>query len=109
MVEMWLASVHVPGAAGAYGQAAEAEGFDGISFGDTQHLAADPFVGLGLVAGQTDRLGLMIGVTNPVTRVPAVTAAAIATVQAASAGRPATGIRRPHDPVHRAGPGLPPR
>jgi 5,10-methylenetetrahydromethanopterin reductase len=94
MVEMWLASVHVPGGAVAYAQAAEAEGFDGISFGDTQHLAADPFVGLGLVASQTERLGLMIGVTNPVTRVPAVTAATIATVQAASGGRAVLGVGR---------------
>jgi 5,10-methylenetetrahydromethanopterin reductase len=94
MVEMWLASVHVPGGAVAYGRAAEAEGFDGISFGDTQHLAADPFVGLGLVAGQTGRLGLMIGVTNPVTRVAAVTATAIATVQAASGGRAVLGLGR---------------
>jgi 5,10-methylenetetrahydromethanopterin reductase len=94
MLEVWLASVHVPGLAVAYGRAAEDEGFDGISFGDTQHLAADPFVGLSLVAGQTERLGLMIGVTNPMTRVPAVTAAAIATVQTESRGRAVLGVGR---------------
>jgi 5,10-methylenetetrahydromethanopterin reductase len=94
MIEVWLASVHVPGTAVAYGQAAEAEGFDGISFGDTQHLAPDPFAGLCLVAGQTERLGLMVGVTNPVTRVPAVTAAAIATVQTESRGRAVLGVGR---------------
>jgi 5,10-methylenetetrahydromethanopterin reductase len=94
MLEVWLASVHVPGTAIACGQTAEAEGFDGISFGDTQNLAADPFGGLCLVAAHTDRLRLMVGVTNPVTRHPAVTAAAIATVQVESAGRAVLGVGR---------------
>src|ERR1019366_4775719 len=94
MLEVWLASVHVPGTAIACGQAAEAEGFDGISFGDTQNLAADPFSGLCLVAAHTGRLRLMVGVTNPVTRQPAVTATAIATVQVESAGRAVLGVGR---------------
>lgn len=92
--EIWRASVHVPGQAAAAAAAAEREGFDGLSFGDTQHLAADPFVGLALAAGATERLQLMIGVTNPQTRHPAVTAAAIATVQLASAGRAVLGVGR---------------
>ena len=50
MLEVWLASVHVAGTAVAVGQRAEAEGFDGISFGDTQNIAADPFAGLCLAA-----------------------------------------------------------
>ena len=66
MLEVWLASVHVAGSAVAVGRRAEAEGFDGISFGDTQNIAADPFAGLCLAATQTERLGLMVGVTNPV-------------------------------------------
>jgi 5,10-methylenetetrahydromethanopterin reductase len=94
MLEVWLASVHVPGTAPAYGRQTEAEGFDGISFGDTQNIAADPFAGLCLAATQTDRLGLMVGVTNPFTRAPAVTAAAIATVQAESGGRAVLGLGR---------------
>ena len=94
MLEVWLASVHVPGTAIACGEAAESEGFDGISFGDTQNLAADPFAGLCLAASHTERLGLMVGVTNPVTRHPAVTAAAIATVQVESAGRAVLGVGR---------------
>jgi hypothetical protein len=39
----------VLGTAAAYGKAAEAEGIDGISFGDTQNITADPFAGLCLV------------------------------------------------------------
>lgn len=94
MLEVWLASVHVSGTAGACGEAAEREGFDGISFGDTQNIAADPFIGLCLAGARTVRLGLMVGVTNPVTRLPAVTAAAIATVQEESAGRAVLGLGR---------------
>jgi len=94
MLEVWLAGVHALGTAAACGQAAEADGIDGISFGDTQNIAADPFAGLCLAAAHTDRLGLMVGVTNPLTRVPAVTAAAIATVQAESGGRAVLGLGR---------------
>ncbi|MHB1585146.1 MAG: LLM class flavin-dependent oxidoreductase, partial [Acidimicrobiales bacterium] len=92
--ELWRAAVHVPGAAVTLAVAAERDGFDGLSFGDTQHLAADPFVGLALAAGETERLGLMVGVTNPVTRHPAVTAAAIASVQLVSGGRAVLGVGR---------------
>ena len=84
----------MPGTAASTARAAEREGFDGLSFGDTQHLAADPFVGLVLAAAATERLGLMVGVTNPVTRHPAVTAAAIASVQLASGGRAVLGVGR---------------
>jgi 5,10-methylenetetrahydromethanopterin reductase len=94
MLEVWAASVHVPGLAIATGQAAEHDGFDGVSFGDTQHIAADPFAGLCLVARETERLRLLVGVTNPVTRHPAVTAAAIATVQVESGGRAVLGVGR---------------
>ena len=86
--------MHRPGHAVTAGREAEEAGFDGISFGDTQHLAADPYAGLCLVARETERLRLLVGVTNPVTRHPAVTAAAIATVQVESAGRAVLGIGR---------------
>ena len=83
-----------PRAHGGHRAPAEAEGFDGISFGDTQNLAADPFSGLCIAAAATTRLGLMVGVTNPVTHVAAVTAAAIATVQVESHGRAVLGVGR---------------
>ena len=47
---------------------AEGAGFDGLSFGDTQGLAADPYVGLALAARVTSMLLLGVRVTNPVTR-----------------------------------------
>ena len=92
--EVWKATVHVAGTAVETGVQAELDGFDGLSFGDTQHIAADPYCGLCLVARATERLKLLVGVTNPVTRHPAVTAASIATVQAESAGRASLGVGR---------------
>jgi 5,10-methylenetetrahydromethanopterin reductase len=92
--EIWKATVHSPGTAAKVGVQAELDGFDGLSFGDTQHIAADPYSGLCLVARATQRLKLLVGVTNPVTRHAAVTAASIATVQAESRGRAALGIGR---------------
>jgi 5,10-methylenetetrahydromethanopterin reductase len=72
----------------------EAEGWHGLALGDSQNLAADPYVELALAAGATTVLGLATAVTNPVTRHPAITATAIATVQAESGGRAVLGIGR---------------
>jgi 5,10-methylenetetrahydromethanopterin reductase len=72
----------------------EAEGWDGQMFMDSQSLGADPYVRMGVWAVATERLKLSTGVTNPLTRHPAVTAAAAATVQALSGGRAVLGIGR---------------
>ncbi len=45
---------------------AEIDGFDGLSFGDTQCLAGDPCIGLALAAGASERVQLAVGLTNPV-------------------------------------------
>lgn len=73
---------------------AEENGFDGILVVDSQNLAGDPFVGLALAARATSTLRLGTGVTNPATRHPAATAAAIASVHVASGGRALLGIGR---------------
>lgn len=83
-----------PGMAGITAQFAEGAGWDGLVFADTQNLAADVYGSLCLAAASTSTLLLGTGVTNPVTRHPAVTATAIATVQAASGGRAVLGIGR---------------
>ncbi|HET6810747.1 MAG TPA: LLM class flavin-dependent oxidoreductase [Acidimicrobiales bacterium] len=93
-VELWITSVHVPGQAAAMARRAEADGFDGIGFGDTQNLAADPYIGLVLAAQATTSLRLGIRVANPVTRDAAAVAAAIATVQVESGGRAVLGVGR---------------
>ena len=83
-----------PGVAAEVGKMVEAAGWDGIYLADTQNLAPDVHVSLGIMATATERLMLTTGVTNPVTRHPAVTATAIATVQVASGGRAVLGIGR---------------
>lgn len=94
MPEFWLLSFPIPGIAPRLGTLAEEGGLDGIVFADTQNLAGDPYSELCLVARSTTNLKLGTGVTNPVTRHPAVTASAIATVQAESSGRAVLGIGR---------------
>ena len=75
-------------------QRLEEAGWDGWALVDSQNLAPDPYILLTLAASVTDRLKLATGVTNPLTRHPAATANAIATVQAASKGRAVLGIGR---------------
>ena len=84
----------MPGRCGETAAQAERLGFDGLLLADSQNLVGDVFVELGVLARTTDRLGLGTGVINPVTRHPAVTAAAIATVQLESGGRAVLGIGR---------------
>jgi 5,10-methylenetetrahydromethanopterin reductase len=73
---------------------AEAGGWDGIAFVDSQNLAGDTYIALAMAAQATTRLRVATSVTNPWTRHPAVTASAIATVQAESGGRAVLGIGR---------------
>jgi 5,10-methylenetetrahydromethanopterin reductase len=73
---------------------AEKAGWYGLAVVDSQNLSGDAYVALSLAAAATRRIGLATGVTNPVTRHPAVTAAAIASVQVASDGRACLGIGR---------------
>jgi 5,10-methylenetetrahydromethanopterin reductase len=61
---------------------------------DSQNLAPDSYVALTLAATGTRTLGLGTGVTNSVTRHPAVTASAAMAVQQISGGRMALGIGR---------------
>lgn len=92
--EVWTVGVGLPGLAARQAERAEAAGFDGILMVDSQNLAGDPYVALTVAAGATERLRLGTGVTNPVTRHPAVTAASIASVQGESGGRAVLGIGR---------------
>jgi hypothetical protein len=73
-----------PGYTARLAQQIEALGFDILLCPDTQNLSPDPFSQLALAAQTTTRLRLGTGVTNPVTRDAAVTACALATLQAES-------------------------
>ena len=92
--EVWTTGIAWPGAVERAAVRAEVAGFDGLAVVDSQNLAGDPWVGLALAARATERLHLGTAVTNPVTRHPAVTAAAAVTLQVASAGRFVLGIGR---------------
>jgi 5,10-methylenetetrahydromethanopterin reductase len=93
-VEIWTAGAGIPGYTVRLARRAENEGWDGIGLVDSQNLSGDPYVELGLAASVTSRIGLATAVTNPLTRHPAATATAIATVQAESGGRAVLGIGR---------------
>jgi 5,10-methylenetetrahydromethanopterin reductase len=71
---------------------ADEAGADIIGFGDGQDLWVDPYVTLTLTAANTSRARVGPTVTNPVTRHPAVTAGAIASLQQFSGGRAFLGI-----------------
>lgn len=72
--------------------AAEALGFAGVWIADSQSLFRDAWVALTACALRTERIGLATGVTNPVTRHPAVVAGAISTLDELSGGRAILGI-----------------
>src|ERR1044071_99381 len=65
----------------------EAAGFDGAGILDSQLLARDTFVTLGLAAGATSRMQIFPAVTNPFTRHASVLASAIQTVEELAPGR----------------------
>ncbi len=77
-----------------YAKRAEEAGWHGIGILDNQNLCGDIYVALALAACATEQIQLSTDVTNPVTRHPAVTAGAIASIQEASEGRAVLGIGR---------------
>ncbi len=94
MNQVWLHGFPVPGRCAATAAQAERLGFDGLLLADSQNLVGDVFAELGVLAHATGRLGLGTGVVNPLTRHPAVIAAAIASLQIESGGRAVLGIGR---------------
>jgi 5,10-methylenetetrahydromethanopterin reductase len=94
MIEFWRAGGSENATTMEAARKVEADGWDGQMFMDSQSLTADPYVRMGVWAAATDRLKLSTGVTNPLTRHPAVTASAAATVQSISRGRAVLGIGR---------------
>ncbi len=93
-VEFWTSGTGMPVANVRQALRAEDAGYDGITYVDSQNLAGDCYIALALAARATSTLKLGTGVTNSGTRDPAVTACAIATVQAESGGRAYLGIGR---------------
>lgn len=102
-IEIWAAMSNNRCDAANLALTAQAAGFDGISFGDTQCQNGDAFIGLAVAAGATEHLRLGVGVTNPVTRHPATLAAAVATLQYESGGRMVCGVGRGDSAVTKLG------
>lgn len=71
---------------------AEDHGFTHVWVSDTQMMAGDPYVCLGLIAQQTRRVKLCTGVSIVGTRIPPVIANSIATVNELAPGRVILGI-----------------
>lgn len=102
-IEVLLHAFPFPGTSARIAETAEAQGWDGLLLADSQNLQAEVYVELSLAARATGRLRLGPGVTNPVTRHPAVTASAIATLHAESGGRAVLGIGRGDSSLRFAG------
>ena len=71
---------------------AEEMGFDYVGIADSQSLARELYVTLGVVAASTERVILGPTVSNPLTRHPAVAASAIASINELSKGRAFLGL-----------------
>ena len=101
--EVWLHGFPTPGRTAAEAVDAEAAGFDGMLLADSTMLVADAYLELLLAARATTGLRLGPGVTNPITRHPAATAAAIATLQIESGGRAVLVLGRGDSAVRQLG------
>lgn len=82
---------------------AEELGFEGVWVADSQSLFRDAFIGLTVFASHTKRMCLATGVTNPITRHPAVLADSFATLNEISGGRAVLGIGVGESAVHTLG------
>jgi 5,10-methylenetetrahydromethanopterin reductase len=85
---------------------ADRNGFDGLWVCDSQNIMPEAWVLLTRAAMLSERLKLGTFVTNPVTRHPAVTAAAAATLQEVAQGRVILGLGRGDSSLAHLGSGL---
>ena len=106
MTKFWTISYPLPGTPEQTARNAEARGWDGLLFTDSQNHNGDCYSALAIATKVTERIGLGTGVTNPYTRHAAVSASAIATIQVESGGRAVCGIGRGDSALARLG--LPP-
>ncbi len=83
-----------PAATAMMAQNVEQLGFDSLVLADTQCLTPEVWSQLMLAANATERIEIGTGVTNPVSRDPAVTASAALGLQLMSGGRVVLGIGR---------------
>ena len=84
-------------------EAAERWGYDMIGIADTPSNAMDPWVAATIVAQATSRIQIAVCVTNLATRHPAVSAAAIASLDLIAPGRAILGIGTGHSGTQNLG------
>jgi 5,10-methylenetetrahydromethanopterin reductase len=94
MMEFGIVMEPSPGNTAQLAAEAERLGFDILLSPDTQNLSPDPIGQLNLAGAGTQRLRVGTGVTNPITRDPAVLASALASLSAETGGRALCGIGR---------------
>ena len=82
---------------------AESLGFEGVWVADSQSVFRDAFMALTLFADRTRRMELATGVTNVITRHPAVLAHSFATLDEYSNGRAVLGIGVGDSAIHTIG------
>jgi len=82
---------------------ADALGYEYVGFVDSQLLWREIYCILAVSAVSSSRIKLGPGVTNPLTRHPAVTASAIATIDELSGGRAILALGRGDSAVHTVG------
>jgi len=102
-MDVGLHLIPLPKRAARTAQMVEELGFASLIFPDSQNLAPEVWGQLMIAAGATSRIRLGPGVTNSITRDPAVTACAALSLQAESGGRAVLGIGRGDSSVQRIG------
>jgi 5,10-methylenetetrahydromethanopterin reductase len=102
-MEIGVLMVPEPGRTAQTARMIEDLGFDRVAFADSQNLTAEVWGQVMVAATATHRIRLGPGVTNSVTRDPAVTASAVLALQVESQGRAILGIGRGDSAVQRIG------
>lgn len=87
---------------GTYASDIESAGFDGIWYAD-ERFFHEPYVGLAVIAGATTNVFLGPGVTDPRTRHPGLTAAAMNSINELSQGRAVLGLAAGKSGFHNLG------
>lgn len=93
-VELWSSRTPETGTVERQVERAEAQGWAGVTFTDSQNLVGDPFVAVALASRVTERLRFATGVSNLATRHPAALAGTAITVNEESGGRFTLGVGR---------------
>ena len=102
-MDVGVLMVAVPGRFAATAKMVEELGFASLVIPDSQNLAPEAWGQLTIAAGATSRIRLGPGVSNSVTRDPALTACSALSLQVESRGRAVLGIGRGDSSVQRIG------